>query len=80
MIKDDLFSTSVYRKICNIDLETLEKKCLDYADGIKSEHRSNVGGYQGHGFHDEELFLEIHEFIITHLIHIPVQVVIGYQE
>jgi len=59
MIRDDLFSTSVYRKTCSIDLESLEKKCLDYAAGIKSEHRSNVGGYQGHGFYDEELFLEI---------------------
>jgi uncharacterized protein (TIGR02466 family) len=59
MIRDDLFSTSVYRKTCSIDLESLEKKCLDYSAGIKSEHRSNVGGYQGHGFYDEELFLEI---------------------
>ena len=53
MIRDDLFSTSVYRKICNIDLKCLEKKCLDYANGVKSEHRSNAGGHQAHGFHDE---------------------------
>jgi len=59
MIKQDLFSTPVYKKNCSIDLKRLEKKCLNHTTEMESTHKSNIGGYQGHNFYDKELFEEI---------------------
>ena len=52
-----LFSTKiVYIDNCNLNLENLERKCRDHMVTKPSSTRSNRGGYQGHQFHDNELF------------------------
>jgi len=41
---------------CNLDIERLEKDCLDFMNNTPSVEFSNVGGYQGHNFKNEQLF------------------------
>jgi uncharacterized protein (TIGR02466 family) len=65
MIPQSLFATTVYHKTCNIDLKRLEDKCLSHSKEVKTAALSNVGGYQGHDFYDEELFLEISNSLPT---------------
>lgn len=59
MIVDTIFPTYVFRKQCNLDLERLENKCLEFQKKVPSSVKSSVGGYQGYDFYDEDLFLEI---------------------
>ena len=52
-----LFSTKiVYADNCNLNLENLERKCRNHMATEPSSTRSNVGGYQGHYFDDNELY------------------------
>ena len=51
-----LFTTKiVYIDNCNLNLENLERKCRNHMATEPSSTRSNVGGYQGHYFDDNEL-------------------------
>jgi len=65
MIRQDLFVTTLYMKMCKIDLVELEKKCLEYYKDNESVYKSNIGGYQGNNFCDETLFHEIAQSIPT---------------
>ena len=58
-----LFPTSIVNVICNLDLDRLNKKCLEFQKNNKSEVHSNIGGYQGQNFIDDELFSAITENI-----------------
>lgn len=58
-----MFPTSIVNVICNLDLDRLNKKCLEFQKNNKSEKHSNVGGYQGQNFIDDELFSVITENI-----------------
>ena len=40
---------------CNLDIKKLEKECLDFMDKTPSANFSNVGGYQGQDFENEDL-------------------------
>ena len=52
-----LFTTKiVYIDNCNLNLENLERKCRNHMATEPSSTRSNVGGYQGHYFDDNELY------------------------
>ena len=52
-----LFSTNiVYVDNCNLNLTNLERKCRIHMATEPSSDRSNIGGYQGHGFDDNELY------------------------
>jgi len=52
-----LFSTKIVCiDNCNLNLKNLERKCRSHMATEPSNTRSNVGGYQGHYFDDNELF------------------------
>ena len=48
---------------CNLDIERLEKDCLDFMNKTPSVEFSNIGGYQGHDFKNKNLY----EFIENNL-------------
>ena len=59
-----LFTTKiVYIDNCNLNLENLERKCRNHMATEPSSTRSNVGGYQGHYFDDNELYTLIERSI-----------------
>ncbi len=59
-----LFSTKiVYIDNCNLNLENLERKCRNHMATEPSSTRSNIGGYQGHYFDDNELYTLIERSI-----------------
>ena len=51
----DFYPTRVWMDYCDLDNSRLENKIKQFTDNHQSEERSNVGGYQGDGFVDEEL-------------------------
>ena len=59
-----LFSTKIiYIDNCNLNLENLERKCRNHMATEPSSTRSNVGGYQGHYFDDNQLYTLIERSI-----------------
>ena len=57
--KFNLFSTDLYLKICDLDLDRLMQVCDQHRQKQKPEIRSNRGGgYQGHEFYDK-IFTEM---------------------
>jgi len=53
----DMFITKiVYVDNCNLNLENLERKCRNHMVIEPSIGVSNIGGYQGHNFNDNELY------------------------
>jgi uncharacterized protein (TIGR02466 family) len=62
----DLFPTKiVYVDNCNLNLENLERKCMDHMATEPSSSISNIGGYQGHHFSDNQLFTTIKRNILS---------------
>jgi uncharacterized protein (TIGR02466 family) len=60
----DYFSTRIWSdNLGNIDNKKLKEEILDFSRKQKSNVISNVGGYQGHEFYNEELFNTIKEKI-----------------
>jgi len=55
----NIFSTQVFGKQCNFDLDIMKKTCLDFAQNTDSVTVSNIGGYQGPHFTNSELEEEI---------------------
>lgn len=55
MEKFSAFPTDIYIKEHELDLERLEKKCLEFKEENPNTQRSGRGAYQGHGFRDDEL-------------------------
>ena len=51
---------------CNLDIKKLEKECLDFMDKTPSANFSNVGGYQGQDFENEDLY-DIKKFFSFYL-------------
>lgn len=54
----NLFPTTLYLKMCDLDLTKLTEKCYDHRNLTESVYKSNIGGYQGANFsydilHDE---------------------------
>lgn len=56
MIEHNLFPTKVYMMMCDFDLENLKQEVYEHAGKEKSVNVSNVGGYQGHRYYNEDLF------------------------
>ncbi|MEL0208767.1 MAG: TIGR02466 family protein [Gammaproteobacteria bacterium] len=65
MNKLSLFETPLWITELDIDLNSLENKIRTFSTNIESSKLSNVGGYQGHNFHDESLFNSIVNCIPT---------------
>ena len=60
----NLFATPFFAcENCNLDIKKLEKECLDFMSKTPSADFSNVGGYQGQDFENDDLF----EFIKNNL-------------
>lgn len=55
----NLFSTQVFAKQCNLNLEKLKNHCYSFQKNNESVTISNVGGYQGPFFEYPELVYEI---------------------
>lgn len=51
----DFYPTRVWMDQCDLDNSRLENKIKQFTDNHQSDQRSNVGGYQGEDFIDEEL-------------------------
>lgn len=60
----ELFPTLLFIEYCNFDLNLIESKCREFQCKTKSESISNKGGYQGHGFIDDELNKKIIDSIM----------------
>jgi len=56
---EPLFSTNIIVKKCNLDVKDLEIRCRLFQEKNLSVQYSNRGGYQGHGFNDDNLIKEI---------------------
>lgn len=54
-----LFPTNIFKKKCNLELESIRKMCYDHCLDNPSVTISNIGGYQGQNFHSSELTEEI---------------------
>ena len=54
-----LFETPLWMTELDLDLNSLENKIKLFSDETESKKLSNVGGYQGHNFHDESLYNSI---------------------
>ena len=54
-----LFETPLWMTELDLDLNSLENKIKLFSDETESKKLSNVGGYQGHNFHDETLYNSI---------------------
>ena len=50
-----VFSTLIWQSKSNIDNDLLSKECYKHRETTKTNHFSNVGGYQGDDFENEEL-------------------------
>lgn len=56
----DYFSTRIWFDQCNnIDNKKLKKDILEFSEKEKNQIISNVGGYQGHKFHDQNWYTTI---------------------
>ena len=53
-----LFSSKVWSTKLNIEKEGLISRIKEFADENPSQRFSNVNGYQGHRFDDEELVFD----------------------
>lgn len=56
MNKISLFETPLWITELDLDLNLLENKIKNFSTKTESKKLSNVGGYQGHNFHDENLY------------------------
>jgi hypothetical protein len=54
-----LFPTTIYLKNCNLDLKSLTEQCYAHREKKESVYKSNIGGYQGNNFENENLKKEI---------------------
>tara|TARA_B100002019_G_scaffold103812_1_gene89330 strand:+ start:1402 stop:1959 length:558 start_codon:yes stop_codon:yes gene_type:complete len=64
----DLFSTKLFEFECNLNLSNLKKECLDFQSKTDGDVISNVGGYQGSGFENDDLNSAIADTIRTFMI------------
>lgn len=55
-----LFPTNIFRKKCNLNLDEIKTECYNHQSQHASSDISNIGGYQGHNFYNNELAKEIH--------------------
>lgn len=51
----NLFPTKIFIKQCNLDLDSIKKSVYEHQKTNESKNHSNVGGYQGHGFKNDDL-------------------------
>lgn len=59
MNKISLFETPLWITELDVDLEKLEKEIKIFTKETESQSLSNVGGYQGHGFYNQDLIDKI---------------------
>ena len=59
----ELFTTKIYSFKLDLDLNRLVSKINTFSHKVEKQERSNMGGYQGHGFEDKELEKAIKESI-----------------
>jgi uncharacterized protein (TIGR02466 family) len=54
-----LFTTDIFKKKCDLDLESILQQCYAHCKKVESSTFSNKGGHQSHNFNSQELIDEI---------------------